>query len=153
MGGHVPVAEGSEDLRSTYAAALSSAGYLVSVAADGFEVLDAIAHTKPDLILLDLGLSGVSSLEILSSIQTITDGCDTDVITIAAGKNPAEVAASWRHGCSWSMTRQMCLKDLLLVVGCILGSRRMRQARRDAPQAQCCHSIPQEMPMAFAPAC
>ena len=35
MGGHVLVAEGSENLRSTHASALSAAGYRVSVAADG----------------------------------------------------------------------------------------------------------------------
>jgi DNA-binding response OmpR family regulator len=152
MGGHVLVAEGSENLRSAHASALSDAGYHVSVAADGFEALEAISRVKPDLILLDLGLRGISGWEILSSLHTITDWCDTDVITISAGRSPSEIAAAWRHGCSWSMTRQIRLKDLLLVVGCLLGARRMRQARRDAPPTQCPRTMPRETPMALAPA-
>ena len=152
MGGHVLVAEGSENLRSTHASALSAAGYRVSVAADGLEALDVVARTRPDLILLDMGLPGMSGWEILSCIQTVSDWSDTDVITISAGKRPAEVAAAWRHGCSWSMTRRISLKDLLLVVSCLLGARHMRGAQRDAPPAPCPHAVTREAPLAFAAA-
>ena len=145
------MAESNESLRSAHASALSAEGYLVSVATDGSEALEVIARTKPDLVLLDLGLPGVSGWDILSSLQTIADWCDIDVITISAGISPSVMAAAWRHGCSWSMTRQVSLNDLLLVVRCLLGSRRARQARRDALPVQCPRTRPRETPMALAP--
>jgi two-component system KDP operon response regulator KdpE len=48
---------------------LTAHGYEVFTASTGEEALEAIAHYRPDLILLDLGLPGISGLEVCKRVR------------------------------------------------------------------------------------
>jgi len=48
---------------------LEDAGYTVLVAKNSYEALQRVRHSQPDLILLDLGLPGMSGEELLSELK------------------------------------------------------------------------------------
>jgi DNA-binding response OmpR family regulator len=48
---------------------LANAGYTVSTAADGHAALDQARATRPDLVVLDLGLPGVDGLDVARELQ------------------------------------------------------------------------------------
>jgi len=48
---------------------LSAHGYEVFTAASGEEALEEVAHHRPDLVLLDLGLPGMSGLEVCKHVR------------------------------------------------------------------------------------
>ena len=48
---------------------LTAHGYEVFTASTGEEALEAIAHYRPDLMLLDLGLPGISGLEVCKRVR------------------------------------------------------------------------------------
>src|SRR5438128_869589 len=48
---------------------LSAYGFEVFTASSGEEALEAIAHSRPDLLLLDLGLPGISGLEVCRKVR------------------------------------------------------------------------------------
>jgi two-component system, OmpR family, KDP operon response regulator KdpE len=49
---------------------LTAYGYEVFTAGSGEEALEAITHHRPDLMLLDLGLPGISGLEVCKQVRT-----------------------------------------------------------------------------------
>ncbi len=48
---------------------LTAYGYEVFIAGSGEDALEAIAHHRPDLMLLDLGLPGISGLEVCKQVR------------------------------------------------------------------------------------
>jgi two-component system, OmpR family, KDP operon response regulator KdpE len=48
---------------------LSAHGFEVFAAYSGEEALEAVAHHRPDLMLLDLGLPGISGLEVIKEVR------------------------------------------------------------------------------------
>jgi two-component system, OmpR family, KDP operon response regulator KdpE len=48
---------------------LTAHGFEVFIASSGEEALEAIAHHRPDLMLLDLGLPGISGLEVCKRVR------------------------------------------------------------------------------------
>ena len=54
------IVDDNEDITTTYRVVLDRMGYGVVVVKDGLEVLDVIEKVKPDLVLLDVLLPGLS---------------------------------------------------------------------------------------------
>ena len=67
------VVDDNEDIRSLLSLVLQREGYEVVLASDGTEALDKIKIAKPDLILLDVMMPGLSGLEVLSMIREDKD--------------------------------------------------------------------------------
>lgn len=62
------IVEDDEDLRRLYRLALALEGYEVECVADGMEALRRIELQRPDLVVLDLYLPGVSGFAVLEEI-------------------------------------------------------------------------------------
>ncbi len=63
--------EDNADTRTLLAAALQSAGYRVAAAASGEEALALLGTARPDLLLSDIGLPGMSGYEFLRRARAI----------------------------------------------------------------------------------
>jgi CheY-like chemotaxis protein len=61
----------------------------VSTAADGFGALESLRSFHPDLILLDVGLPGMSGPDVLRRIRANVDLCNTPVVFLT-GLEPPE---------------------------------------------------------------
>jgi two-component system sensor histidine kinase ChiS len=63
---------------------LSREGYDVSSVSDGAAALAAIRESRPALIVLDLGLPGLSGDEICRAVRSDSDLADTFVLVLTA---------------------------------------------------------------------
>lgn len=55
---------------------------VVGEAADGLETLDMVRATKPDVVILDIAMPGVSGLEVIGLIKEIVPQCAVVVLTM-----------------------------------------------------------------------
>ena len=87
--------------------ALQNEGYSVLKAYSGTEAALVLSHTKPDLILLDLMLPGLSGEELLPKIK------DIPVIVISAKADTADKVGLLRAGASDYITKPFDIDELL----------------------------------------
>ena len=85
----VLVAEEDADLRGFLGCRLESAGYRVSVVADGDAAVASARESAPDVALVDTVLPGLSGLELIRSLKTISE--DT-LIVILTGDPSLDMA-------------------------------------------------------------
>lgn len=65
----VLVVDDAADARKLLAAVLSRHGFVVDEAADGESALAAVAGNRPDLVLLDVNMPGMSGLEVMNELR------------------------------------------------------------------------------------
>ena len=77
-------------LRQSVRVMLERRGYSVEEASDGYEALQKIAESHPDLVLLDLMMPGMNGAEVLEHIKADARVQDTSIIVLTA------VADTWQ---------------------------------------------------------
>ena len=77
-------------LRQSVRVMLERRGYSVEEASDGYEALQKIAESRPDLVLLDLMMPGMNGAEVLEHIKADARVQDTSIIVLTA------VADTWQ---------------------------------------------------------
>jgi CheY-like chemotaxis protein len=82
------IVDDNDDIITTYRIVLDRMGYQVAVARNGSEVLDMIENEKPDLVLLDVLLPGLSGSEVCRKIKE-TSETDIPVVAITASVSAA----------------------------------------------------------------
>ncbi|MDI6907503.1 MAG: response regulator [Thermoanaerobacterales bacterium] len=75
------VVDDQPSIRQLLYEALSGEGYRVEVAANGREAVAKVQRERPELILLDLKMPGLSGLETLQEIQKYTPGVPVILVT------------------------------------------------------------------------
>jgi DNA-binding response OmpR family regulator len=65
----IVIADDEADLRAVYAEVLRREGYEVIEASDGREALAEVAFHKPDLLVLDVWMPGLSGFEVLDRLR------------------------------------------------------------------------------------
>ena len=83
------VVDDEETMRDSCCQILSKDGYLVDAAEDGDSGLQKIMEIKPDLVLVDLKMPGMSGMELLEKIGDIDPNIVSVVITGYATKESA----------------------------------------------------------------
>ncbi len=106
---------------------LHSKGYLVSRAYSGTEALLVLENKKPDLILLDLMLPGLSGEELLPKIN------DTPVIVVSAKADVADKVSLLLNGASDYITKPFDVNELLARITVAL--RKPKTAESDSISA------------------
>lgn len=102
MGGRILIVDDVATNRIVYRARLAAAFYDPVLAMDGQGCLDAVLTaapgTRPDLILLDLGLPDMAGDELLRRLRADPRGRDVPVIALAAANDPASRLAALSAG-------------------------------------------------------
>jgi CheY-like chemotaxis protein len=65
----VLVVDDNRDAAETLGELLHMSGYVVAVAEDGASALSAVAHHRPDVVLLDIGLPDMDGYEVCRRIR------------------------------------------------------------------------------------
>ena len=89
---HVLVVDDNADAREMLAAMLRTAGYDVSLAADGKEGVDRYAELKPALVLADIFMPGMDGIGMIREIRR--DFPDARIIAMSAGWNVPNLEVS-----------------------------------------------------------
>lgn len=97
--------------------ALQSKGYAVSKAFSGTEAMLVLSQKKPDLILLDLMLPGLSGEELLPEIK------DIPVIVVSAKADTADKVGLLLSGAADYITKPFHMDELLARIAVQLRSR------------------------------
>ncbi len=89
---------------------LSVRGYEVTTAATGAAALRAAAQTRPEVIVLDLGLPDIDGLEVLAGLRGWND---TPVIVLSARSDSAEKVAALDAGADDYVTKPFGMDEFL----------------------------------------
>jgi CheY-like chemotaxis protein len=87
----VLVVDDEPQIRRTLAINLRAVGYQVDLAATGEEALKAAADQPPDVVILDLGLPGISGLQVIQGLRGWTR---TPIIVLSVREREADAPAS-----------------------------------------------------------
>jgi CheY-like chemotaxis protein len=94
----------------------------LSSADSGEAGLDLIRETKPDLVLMDIGLPGIDGFEALRQLKSSDETRHIPVIAISANAMPHDVEKGRQAGFMSYLTKPIDINDLLAAVQEILSA-------------------------------
>ena len=124
MPARVLVVEDERDIAALVAYHLTREGYRVSTAGTGDEGLHTASTERPDIIVLDLMLPGLSGYEVLQELRRRPGLEDVPVIFLTARREEADRIRGLELGADDYITKPFSPHELVLRVGSIL--RRVR---------------------------
>ncbi|RPJ74668.1 MAG: response regulator [Acidobacteria bacterium] len=101
-----------QDCREMYGAGLTLAGFRVVTARDGFEALQLARNTRPDVILMDLGLPGIDGCETARLLKQDPRTSTVPIVALTAQPLPRDEAAFLGYGFE-DVIFKPCLPDAL----------------------------------------
>jgi DNA-binding response OmpR family regulator len=105
------IADDEPAVATLLAEALDTAGYSSSVVGDGREALRRADSGAFELVILDLGLPGLSGLEVLQSLRA--RGCSVPVLILTAMSSPADKVTGLYAGADDYLTKPFDLGEVI----------------------------------------
>jgi DNA-binding NtrC family response regulator len=127
------VVEDEAKMRRLLELQLGEEGFVVHSAADAETGLQLLVREKPDLVVTDLRLPGMSGLEFLQAVKRVNAALPVVVMT-AYGTVESAVEAM-KVGASDYVTKPFSLAELVLVIRKELDSHRLREENRSLREA------------------
>src|ERR1700691_710321 len=127
------VVEDEAKMRRVVGLRLGDEGFAVHSAADAVTGLQLLVREKPDLIVTDLRLPGMSGVEFLQAVKRVNAALPVVVMT-AYGTVESAVEAM-KIGASDFVTKPFSLAELVLVIRKELDSHRLREENRSLREA------------------
>jgi DNA-binding response OmpR family regulator len=90
---------------------LQGAGYSVALVGDGKVAVDKVKNTKPDLIILDLGLPTMDGLDVCRSIRAYS--MDTPILILTARASELDLVVGLDAGADDYLTKPFRTSELL----------------------------------------
>ena len=100
--------------------ALQSEGFDVTAAADGPEALQRLKDDKPDLILLDVMMPGMTGFEVLDKIRANAETAKIPVIMLTGISERAKIRDAISSGADFYIVKPFEFHDLLSKVNMAL---------------------------------
>jgi DNA-binding NarL/FixJ family response regulator len=100
---------------------LARAYDVVAIVNDGVEVVEAARRLRPDVIVSDLSMPGLSGLDALRRLKA--EGVRTRVIFLTMYDDPALAAEAMRAGASGYLLKQAAGEELLAAIRDVLAGR------------------------------
>jgi len=97
-------------------------GYEVRLAEDGFAALAQIATDRPDCVLLDVMMPGMSGHEVLAAIRTADGGPQLPVIVLTAAADEAQSWQAWSGGVDYVLAKPFDAEQLLRFLAYLFAS-------------------------------
>ena len=90
---------------------LNMKGYNVIVSSDGYNLLNKILIEKPELILMDIQLSGISGINLIQEIKKNINTKHIPIIAISAFTFTKEVNQIIESGCDKYIAKPVIMND------------------------------------------
>ncbi|MGH7459082.1 MAG: response regulator [Longimicrobiaceae bacterium] len=120
MSARILVVDDEPDISALVAYHLAKESYRVSTASDGPEALQAIEADRPDLVVLDLMLPGMSGLEVLEELRRRPETNGVPVLLLTARKEEEDRVEGLRLGADDYLAKPFSPRELVLRVGAVL---------------------------------
>jgi two-component system response regulator MprA len=121
------VVEDDRELAHALELELTCAGYAVTLAGDGPEALRVEAETKPDVILLDLGLPTLDGLEVCRRLRA---GSRTPVVVLTARDSVGDRVRGLDAGADDYLVKPFSFDELLARLRSVLRRATLREHGR-----------------------
>ncbi len=108
------VVDDEPDIAGLVAYHLAKAGYRVSTAATGAEALKVARAERPDLVVLDLMLPGVSGLDVLAELRRHDETKDMGVVLLTARKEETDRITGLSSGADDYVAKPFSPQELVL---------------------------------------
>jgi CheY-like chemotaxis protein len=97
-------------------------GHTVRAVADGPSALAAIAEERPDCVLLDVMMPGMSGHEVLAAIRAADGGPGLPVVMLTAAADDAQAWQAWNGGVDYFMAKPFDAEQLITFLGYLFES-------------------------------
>ena len=78
-GRRVLVVDDDEGVRTAVTWALEADGFSVETATDGLSALESLDRSRPDLMVLDLSMPGLSGIDVLTRVRRDEEELDREI--------------------------------------------------------------------------
>ena len=126
MSAHILVVDDEPDISALVAYHLAREAYRVRTASSGPEAIRAAEVERPDLIVLDLMLPGMSGMSVLEELRRRPETQDIPVILLTARREEQDRIAGLKLGADDYVAKPFSPQELILRVAAVL--RRVQQA-------------------------
>ncbi len=114
------VVDDEPDITALVAYHLAKAGHRVSTAANGPDALKAAREERPDIIILDVMLPGVSGYDVLAELRRLEETRDVGVILLTARREEPDRIRGLSLGADDYLTKPFSPAELALRVKALL---------------------------------
>ena len=115
---------------------LTLEGYAVRVVPDGPRALAAIAVERPDCVLLDIMMPGMSGHEVLAAIRAADGGPGLPVVMLTAAADDVHAWQAWTGGVDYFLARPFDADQLLTFLGYLFQSSAGSEASSGEPSGR-----------------
>ncbi|MFW6206051.1 MAG: response regulator [Gemmatimonadota bacterium] len=120
------VVEDERDIAALVAYHLTREGYRVRTVSTGDDAMEAVRNERPDLMVLDLMLPGLSGYDILEEMRRHAEIEDVPVVVLTARREESDRIKGLELGADDYLTKPFSPQELVLRIGAVL--RRARSA-------------------------
>lgn len=115
----VLIVDDAELFREALRAAFAQEGFeVVGVAADAMSAIDKARSLRPDLVMLDLLMPGMSGLEVVGSILKVSP--KSRVVLLTSSESAEDLLAAVKRGASGYLTKDTPLPRLVAAMNDVL---------------------------------
>jgi DNA-binding response OmpR family regulator len=107
------VVDDEEPVRMLLRDTLELDAYEVTDAEDGMQALEAFAERRPDGVILDIMMPGMSGIDVLRDIRARPDGTNVPVILLTAAGDDQTTWDGWSAGATCYLTKPFDPDNLL----------------------------------------
>lgn len=101
---------------------MEQAGFAVETASDGQQTLDAIAHSPPDLILLDINMPKLNGYQVCEAVRANADWQHIRIIMLTAKGRDIEREKGLALGADDYVTKPFATREVVDKVRGLLGA-------------------------------
>jgi DNA-binding response OmpR family regulator len=112
MSAHIVVADDEQDIRQLIVFTLTRRGYQVTEAARGDTALDAVRTHRPDIVVLDAMMPGMTGLEVARALSDDPQTADIPILMVSAKGQEAEIKAGLDSGVQGYMVKPFSPREL-----------------------------------------
>jgi two-component system, OmpR family, phosphate regulon response regulator PhoB len=120
MSHRILVVDDEPDITALVAYHLAKAGYRVSTAANGPDALKSAREERPDIVILDVMLPGVSGYDVLAELRRREETKDVGVILLTARREEPDRIRGLSLGADDYLTKPFSPAELALRVNALL---------------------------------
>jgi len=102
---------------------LSKHPFTIDVVTDGQAALDAVQRHRPDLVLLDVMMPGMSGLDVLETLRADPAFTNIPVILVTAKSQDEDLLTGYQSGADYFISKPFTPRQLLHGIGLVLGMR------------------------------
>ena len=104
---------------------LQGAQYSVVTATNGRDALDLVKRERPDLVLLDVVMPGISGVDVCRELKASADTCLTPVVLISGAQERKTILAGLDAGADDFLNKPIDAEELYTRVGSLMRLKRL----------------------------